>query len=144
MAIFVYGNFFPGVYVSSFTDKDSKTDAPESPLAPSAQVADPGRRRFSRSAIAGSAVLLSLGNRAAWGQQIGCMSVATLNSFNPSKGVFISAPAGNRPAHNEGLAADIHRISSPPNYLGTDGTYSTCKDPSSLDSICYVKGKCPP
>tara|TARA_R110002072_G_scaffold84388_24_gene191484 strand:- start:15101 stop:15490 length:390 start_codon:yes stop_codon:yes gene_type:complete len=129
--------------VSSFTDKDSKTDATDSPLAPAAQVPDPGRRRFSRSAIAGSAVLLSLGNRAAWGQQVGCMSLATLNSFNPSTGMFISAPAG-RPEHNEGLAKDIHRISSPPNYLGTDGTYSTCKDPNSLDGVCYVKGKCPP
>jgi hypothetical protein len=129
--------------VSSFTDKDSKTDTAESQLASAAQVTDPGRRRFSRSAIAGSAVLLSLGNRAAWGQTVGCMSVATLNSFDPTNGVFISSPAG-KPEHDTDLAKAIHRISSPPNYLGTDGTYSSCKDPNSLDGICYVKGDCPP
>jgi hypothetical protein len=134
--------------VSSFTDKDSKTDTTGSPSAPVSQVPDPSRRRFSRSAIAGSAVLLSLGNRAAWGQDvIGCMSLATLNSFNPSTGMFVSAPAG-RPDHNEDLAAEIHRISSPPDYLGgTDGTYSTCQDRDSLDGVCLIKGDladCPP
>ncbi len=133
--------------MSSFTDRDSKTGETISPATPSSEVADPGRRRFSRSALAGSAVLLSLGNRAAWGSGssnvVGCMSVATLNSFNPATGHFVSAPAG-RPEHNEDLAKEIHRISSPPNYLGTDGTWSSCKDPDSLDGICLVKGKCPP
>lgn len=129
--------------MSSFTDKDSKIDTAQGSLAPANQVPDASRRRFSRSAIAGSAVLLSLGNRAAWGNQVGCMSVATLNSFNPSEGMFVSAPAG-RPEHNEDLAAEIHRISSAPNYQGTDGTWSSCKDPNSLDGICLVKGKCPP
>ena len=130
--------------MSSFTDKDSKTDDTDGPGVPTGHVADPGRRRFSRSALAGSAVLLSLGNRAAWGggQTVGCMSVATLNSFDPNTNHFVSAPAG-RPEHNEDLAKDIHRISSPPNYLGTDGTWSSCKDPDSIDGICLVKGKCP-
>lgn len=132
-----------GVGVGSFTDKDSSTEATDSQLASAGQLPDPSRRRFSRSALAGSAVLLSLGNRAAWGQTIGCMSVATLNSFNPATGHFISAPAG-RPQHNEQLAARIHSISSPPNYLGTNGTDSSCKDPNSLDGICLVRGDCAP
>lgn len=124
--------------MNNFTDKDSKTDTTESPLAPAAKILDPSRRRFSRSAIAGSAVLLSLGNRAAWGQQVGCMSVATLNSFNPSTGMFISAPAG-RPEHNVDLAAKIHEVSSPPSYIDQNSTYETIKDPTSLDGICLVK-----
>ena len=37
------------------------------------------RRRFTRQAIMGGAVLFSLGNRPAWGQDlpVGCISVAT-------------------------------------------------------------------
>ena len=124
--------------MSSFTDKDSKTDTIEGPVAPASQVADPSRRRFSRSAIAGSAVLLSLGNRAAWGQDtIGCMSVATLNSFNPSTGMFISAPAGGKPGQNPQLAAEIHRVSGgPPAYLGETTEFDTVRDPNSIDGIC--------
>ena len=106
------------------------------------QLRDPTRRRFSRGALAGGAVVLSLGNRPAWGAVMGCMSVATLNSFNPTTQMFISAPGG-RPEHNEDLAAEIHRLSDPPDFLGTDDTYSTCEDPNSLDRICLVKGKCP-
>lgn len=110
------------------------------------RVTDPARRRFSRHALAGSAVLLSLGNRAAWGggtsQIAGCMSVMTLNSFNPETGMFVSAPGG-RPDHNEDLAAEIHRIADPPNYLGRDGRWATCQDPDSLDGVCLVRGQCP-
>ena len=109
----------------------------------SGQPQDPLRRHFSRSALAGSAVLLSLANRTAWGQTVDCMSLTTINSFNPTTKMFASAPTG-RPDHNENLAAEIHRLSKPPDYLGTDGNYSTCKDPDSLDGICLVKGDCPP
>jgi hypothetical protein len=126
--------------VSSFKDKDSKTDTTESLLAPASQVPDPSRRRFSRSAIAGSAVLLSLGNRAAWGQQMGCMSVATLNSFNPSTGMFISAPAGGKPGQQPELAAQIHRVSGgSSDFIGESTEYVTISDPSSQDSVCLVK-----
>ena len=111
------------------------------------------RRRFSRTALASSAVLLSLGNRTAWGQTVvGCMSVATLDSFNPSTGMFQSAP-GSRPEHNESLAGEIHHVSAPDdgNYfaegvVGTDGTtvYSTCQDPDLLDGICLIEdSSCP-
>jgi|GEM_PF-868624 len=141
-----------GVGVGSFTDKDNDTDAVGDQLTPTGPLQDPNRRRFSRNALAGSAVLLSLGNRSAWGgQTMGVMSLTTLNSFNPATGMFISAPAGtlnrtstqtNKPGHNVELAKEIHRISSPPDYLGTDGKYSTCKDPKSFDSIVLVKGKC--
>lgn len=126
--------------MSRFTDKDSKTDTTESPLVPDGQVQDPSRRRFSRSAIAGSAVLLSLGNRAAWGQDVvGCMSVASLNSFNPSTGMFISAPAGGKPGQNPDLAAKIHEISDPPNYIGESTEFITVKDPNSIDGVCLIK-----
>lgn len=130
--------------MGSFTDKDNETGAAHDPLAPAEQPQLTDRRHFSRAALIGSAVLLSLGNRAAWGggsQTLGCMSVATLNSFNPNTNMFISAPAG-RPEHNAQMAAEIHRISNPPNFLGTDGKLSTCQDPKSLDSVCIVKGRC--
>jgi hypothetical protein len=114
-------------------------------MSPDMQVPDPARRRFSRSAIVGSAVLLSLGNRAAWGTSnvVGCMSLATINSFDPTKNAFVSAPAG-RPKHNEHLAAEIHRLADKPTYLGgSDGTYSTCREPNTLDGVCVVRGSCP-
>jgi len=105
---------------------------------------DANRRRFSRNALAGGAVLLSLGNRSAFGATLGCMSVATINSFDPATNMFISAPAG-RPTRNEDLAAEIHRISnSETPFLGTDGHYSTCQDPNSLDGVCLIRGNCPP
>jgi hypothetical protein len=129
--------------VGSFTDNNGAENTAGCASAPVGQPIDHRRRNFSRNALAGSAVLLSLGNRSAWGQTIDCMSVTTINSFNPATGMFTSAPAG-RPDHNENVAAEIHRISTPPDYLGTDGTFSTCKDPNSLDSICLVKGDCPP
>jgi hypothetical protein len=132
--------------VGSFTDKDSSTEKADSPLESTGPIPDPGRRRFSRSAIAGSAVLLSLGNRAAWGAQVGCMSVATLNSFNPATGNFMSAP-GARPEHNVDLAAKIHEISNPPNYIGSAGSgtnrYCTRQNPQSLDGVCLYKEQGP-
>jgi hypothetical protein len=133
--------------VGSFTDKSNEECKPDAPSAPVEQLQNSGRRQFSRSALVGSAVLLSLGNRAAWGgdQTVGCMSIATLNSFNPGKHDFISAPAGLRPGHNRPLADQIRSISSPPNYLGTDGTFSVCQDPNSIDGVCLVRSKnCPP
>jgi hypothetical protein len=129
--------------VDSFTDKNGDESAKGSASVHTGQLQDPNRRRFSRSALTGSAVLLSLGNRSAWGQTVDCMSVTTINSFDPTTGMFASAPAG-RPGHNEDLAAEIHRLSLPPDYLGTDGTFSTCQDPESLDGICLVMGDCPP
>ncbi len=140
--------------VGSFTDKDSDTKTVGEQLTPNGELQNLNRRRFSRNALASSAVLLSLANRSAWGgQTMGVMSVATLNSFNPATGLFVSAPSGNlnrsslqqpsKPAHNVELAKEIHRVSSPPDYLGTDGKYSTCKDPRSFDSIVLVNGKCP-
>jgi len=132
-------------------DKDSGKDRNDVTAAPQEAVGealqDPSRRRFSRGALAGSAVLLSLGNRAAWGgggHPIGCMSLTTLNSFNPATGMFVSAPSGViRPDHNEDLAAELHRIGDAPLFTGTDGEYSVCEDPNSLDSVCLVKGVCP-
>lgn len=127
-----------GVDLDNFTDNNEGQPAmPERP--------EVTRRRFSRNALAGGAVLLSLGNRSAFGgTTLGCMSVATINSFDPATNMFISAPAG-RPTRNEDLAAEIHRVSNSQSpFLGTDGTYSTCQDPNSLDGVCLIRGNCSP
>jgi hypothetical protein len=142
--------------VSGFTDKNEGIDKPSDTSAQPGSLPSPDRRRFSRTALASSAVLLSLGNRSAWGQtDDGCMSVTTLSSFNPDTGMFVSAPGG-RPEHNEALAAEIHHISTPNdgNYIGTnmgsgigtdaDTVYSTCQDPNDLDGVCLVEASdCP-
>mgnify|MGYP003703312193 CR=1 FL=1 len=119
-------------------NSDLKTDGSEP--AGAGQLPDANRRRFSRNAIMGSAVVLSLGNRAAWGQTIGCMSVMTLESFNPDTG-FASAHPG-RLGHDEDLARQIHEIGAPPTYLGSRGGLSTCQDPNSIDGVCLVEGSC--
>lgn len=138
--------------MSSYSDNSGDAGTEGSESVEGGKLQDAGRRKFSRQALTGSAVLLSLGNRAAWGQDDNCMSVTTLASFNPATGMFISAPAG-RPDHNETLAAEIHHVSFPydGDYLGTgvgtDGVtiYSTCQDPTSLDRVCLIEAKdCPP
>ncbi|NQX87740.1 MAG: hypothetical protein HRT77_03650 [Halioglobus sp.] len=136
--------------MSSFRDKQSGAGMSDRQPTQSGTIS---RRRFSRRALAGGAVLASLGNRSAWGQTVvGCMSVTTIASFNPSTGMFVSAPGG-RPEHDETLAAEIHEVSVPfdGDYLGsgpgTDGVtiYSTCEDPVELDVVCLVEGPaCPP
>jgi len=145
--------FYLGVGVSSFTDKDSNTDKTDGPLTPDTQLPDPARRRFSRSAIVGSAVVLSLGNRAAWGnsQLVGCMSLATIQSFNPTGGptgggAFVSAPNG-RSQHNPELAKQIHEtgggnagfIGGSTGEKADKGDFATKADPNS-DGVClFVK-----
>ena len=138
--------------MAGFTDNNGNAYTKGGKPAQCGPLPDPGRRRFSRTALASSAVLLSLGNRSAWGQTVvDCMSATTLDSFNPATGMFISAPGG-RPEHNETLAAEIHHISAPNdgNYfatgIGTDGEtiYSTCQDLDSIDGVCLVEGSdCP-
>ena len=140
------------VCVSSDIDQSGDNDVDRDKEARPGSPADPSRRHFSRRALAGGAVLASLGNRSAWGQTVvGCMSVATIASFNPETGMFVSAPGG-RPEHDEVLAAEIHHVSAPfdGDYfgtgLGTDGQtiYSTCQDPNNLDGVCLVEGPdCP-
>ena len=123
---------------------DADTSVPKT----AAQAVDQSRRRFSRSAIAGGAVLASLGSRAAWGQAgdvVDCMSVMTLNSFHPETGMFTSAPGG-RPDHLKlDLAARIHEIGDPPDYLATEEgtTWQTCQDINNIDHVCLVDGNCP-
>lgn len=78
------------------------------PAAPGSQPATQSRRRFTRGAVVGSAVLLSLGNRAAWGtysyyggyghkggkgkKDKVCVSQHMLNSFVMGKGNPSAAP----------------------------------------------------
>lgn len=135
------------------TGNNSDTGATGEQQDRSGQLPNPDRRRFSGRALAGGAVLASIGNRSAWGQTVvGCMSVTTIASFNPGTGVFISAPGG-RPENDEALAAEIHQVAGPfeegyfATAVGTDGVtvYSTCQDPVELDGVCLVEGPaCPP
>lgn len=111
---------------------------------------DQSRRRFSGAALASGAVLLSLGNRSAWGSGggavAGCMSVMTLNSFHPETGMFTSAAAGaHRPDHNVDLARQIHDIGGAPDFIGSSQSsdWRTCEDPNDASRICLVRGDCP-
>jgi hypothetical protein len=103
------------------------------------------RRRFTRNAIAGSAVLLSLGNRPAWGQDptlAGCMSVMTLNSFDPTleHGWASQPPGGNKPGHDYDLALRIDAIADPPGWVSGPGNPQTC---ALGDDIALIKnGSC--
>ncbi|MCP4212961.1 MAG: hypothetical protein GY764_15995 [Halieaceae bacterium] len=142
--------------MSNDENKDSSAGPSDNRLADASHEELPSRsrRRFSRTALASSAVLLSLGNRTAWGQTVvGCMSVATLDSFNPSTGMFQSAP-GSRPEHNEALAAEIHHVAGSntngdylaEDVVGSDGStvYSTCQDPALIDGVCLIEDdSCP-
>lgn len=56
-------------------------------------VAGSNRRRFTRNAVVGSAVLFSLGNRAAWGADPTCLSATFLASF--SNVAFSASPVGS-------------------------------------------------
>jgi len=145
-------NKYSGVSVVSDVDHFGDSDPNGGGKARPETPPNPGRRRFSSRALAGGVVLVSLGNRSAWGQTVvGCMSVTTIASFNPVTGMFVSAPGG-RPEHDETLAAEIHYVSAPDDVtfigsgLGTDGTtlYSTCADPNNIDYVCLVEGPdCP-
>ncbi len=54
------------------------------------------RRRFTRNALAGGAVMLSLGNRAAWGQMVDdCLSEPTWNSWVNGGDMFVSFDVNN-------------------------------------------------
>ena len=53
----------------------------DSAVGPEAVSSRSSRRRFTRSAVVGGAVVLSLGNRAAWGNQVFCVSATTMASF---------------------------------------------------------------
>lgn len=136
-------------FEDSFVDQpqDGSADALDNA---SATKIDQSRRRFSGAALAGGAVLLSLGNRSAWGggssSVAGCMSIMTLNSFHPETGMFTSAAAGaDRPEHNIDLAKRIHEIGGAPEFLGRDrgSRWRTCEDPDDSSRICLVRGNCP-
>jgi hypothetical protein len=79
------------------------------------------------------------------------MSVATIASFDPATGMFISAPAGKGRTEKEAkLAAEFHKVSSEADdFLGTGygsngKTFSSCRDPSSFETRCLEKGDtCP-
>lgn len=129
--------------MNSFDDEQSDNAGEHSSPATREQPSNPERRRFSRTALASGAVLLTLGNRSAWGGEVlGCMSITTLNSFNPETGMFMSAP-GLRPEHKIDLADRIHQIAPPPEYIGQSGEWQTCQDPDRLDGVCLVFGDCP-
>ena len=78
------------------------------------------RRRFTRNAVAGSAVLLSLGNRAAWADQIGtCMSTPLFHSLTPINYIASAHP-------QQAIADQILREGAPPNRIEDGADNQTC------------------
>ena len=78
------------------------------------------RRRFTRNAVAGSAVLLSLGNRAAWADQIGtCMSTPLFHSLTPINYIASAHP-------QQAIADQILREGAPPNRIEDFDDNQTC------------------
>jgi hypothetical protein len=80
---------------SSDNEHNAVTDSlvpAEEPRPPSAT-----RRRFAKNAIVGSAVLLSLGNRTAWGRAVPeeCLSMTTWDSFTDGGFAFASYDPNN-------------------------------------------------
>ena len=83
-----------GVNLDSSSDNEQQHDAQSPVPAAEATPSDANRRRFTRNALVGSAVLLSLGNRAAWGQAVPdeCLSLPTWNSYTPGVGFASLSP----------------------------------------------------
>ena len=77
-----------GVDLDNYSDNEcsSGTDDQASPVDSKDTAAT--RRRFTRNAVIGSAVVFSLGNRAAWGQDVSpeCLSLQTWGSYTPAAG----------------------------------------------------------
>ena len=112
-----------GVNLDKQTDNENDLAINQQQSTGEADIAqNPNRRRFTRNAVVGSSVLLSLGNRAAWGVTPGCMSVMTLNSFDANSGTFASLPPGGKLGHDPDLAATI--LNPPNNFYETN-----CGDP---------------
>jgi hypothetical protein len=100
------------------------------------------RRRFARNAIAGSAVLLSLGNRAAWGQDITCVSTPTFESFaaNGTIGSY-APPLDGKFNIGGGLTDDVY--TKPQTYAKAKIVYEGPNDyvgppPASQETVCTV------
>lgn len=121
-----------GTGLNNSSDNDNAMSSEDTSSAKAGRVSSTNRRRFTRNAIAGSAVILSLGNRSAWGAKVdpaNCMSVATLNSFNPNIAEgFASMPPDGKDGHSKALAEDIHRITGdqPPGATAIDYSDRTC------------------
>ena len=79
-------------------DKEASLDNADLVQAEDSQELNPSRRRFTRNGFIGSAVILSLGSRAAWGQTAGaeCLSVATWGSYVDGGMEFASLQPGNQ------------------------------------------------
>lgn len=97
------------------SDKEQKPASDRLLEDVSVQSPDTNRRRFARSAVVGSAVFLSLGNRAAWGIPSAgtCMSVSILDSFTGNNNVFASA----HPDHISTDASDILAVQNDVDHL---------------------------
>jgi len=107
--------------LNNFTDKENDVSADGNALLVETQPPGSTRRRFTRNGIVGSAVVFSLGNRAAWGQaEPTCMSTLILESARPD-GTF----ASTHPQGNNHIEADAIEILSRPDEQYIDGT-KTC------------------
>ena len=98
------------VNLEKFPDnEDNLTGDAELPTEDDGQRPSSTRRRFTRNGIVGSAVICSLGNRAAWGAVVNgtCLSTVTWTSFRNNDDVFISLHTGQPGDHvDDQLAAE--------------------------------------
>lgn len=81
-------------------------------------VANTNRRRFTRNAVVGSAVIFSLSNRAAWGQDVTCMSTSILASFAGNGGLMFASAHPTQGEHNADDALKI--LNANPDYPVVD------------------------
>jgi len=96
-------------------DKDKSSPA-EVDSATAESSADQGasRRRFTRNALIGGTVLLSLGNRAAWANAVPgeCLSQETWTSYVTNNYTFASLQPGH--GDRQMVADDILAAGTPP------------------------------
>ncbi len=119
--------------MNNSSDRDQELQEGASPSAEHGVPPQSTRRRFTRNALMGSVVAVSLGNRTAWGVEH-CMSASILASYVAAGNMFASA----QPDHDADLAAEIIRLRD---LGGSDGVNQLCPEPT---QTCVVpEGDCP-
>jgi hypothetical protein len=89
-----------GVGLDNTSDKTQDLSLEHESSAEDAPLTDANRRRFARNALVGGTVLLSLGNRSAWAQNVAgpCMSATLWASYTDAGYKFLS----QHPGHDTG------------------------------------------
>jgi hypothetical protein len=111
-------------YVTHPSGSERKTPAGDGDIVNGGERGSTGRRRFTRNAVLGSTAILSLGNRAAWGEAplTDCVSAATWGSYDPK---------GDNPGFlsvQPGQDAKIDKINEVLNSGGPDTGHSHYPD----------------